>query len=94
MSEADFATPQANSPLRSSLENFYLPTISLDRLNYLWESYFSWYEFQINTAAALLILVPGEFFLVWVAVRPVYPELFIALVLTLIPLTILLAVGL
>ena len=94
MSEADFATPQANSPLRSSLEYFYLPTISLDRLNYLWESYFSWYEFQINTAAALLILVPGEFFLVWVAVRPVYPELFIALVLTLIPLTILLAVGL
>ncbi len=35
LSEADFATPQANSPLRSSLEYFYLPTISLDRLNYL-----------------------------------------------------------
>lgn len=43
---------------------------------------------------ALLLLAPGEFFLLWVAVRPLHPELFLALLLTLLPMTLLLVAGL
>jgi hypothetical protein len=90
----DVAKRQFENPTRESLEYFYLPVISLDRFNYLWESYFSWYEFQINTAAALMPLMLGEFILLWVAVRPTHPELFLLSALTLLPLTLLLVVGL
>ena len=36
-----------------SLEYYFLPAISVERLSYLWESYFSWYEFHLNTLCAL-----------------------------------------
>ena len=38
-----------------SLEYYFLPAISVERLSYLWESYFSWYEFQLNTLCALAL---------------------------------------
>lgn len=57
---------QVSYPSRESLEYFYLPIISLSSLNYLWESYFSWYEFQINTACAVLALDLSSLALLWV----------------------------
>ena len=36
-----------------ALEYYFLPAITVERLAYLWESYFSWYEFQLNTSCAL-----------------------------------------
>ncbi len=85
---------RAKNPTRESLEYFYLPALSLDRLNYLWESYFSWYEFQINSAAALLFLVPGEVLFPWVAIYPSRPEIFLLCLLSFVPATVLLAWGL
>lgn len=38
-----------------SIEYYYLPLITLERHNLVWESYFSWYEFQANTALAIVI---------------------------------------
>jgi hypothetical protein len=38
-----------------SLEYYFLPAIGVERLSYLWESYFSWYEFHLNTLCALAI---------------------------------------
>lgn len=35
-----------------SLQGFYLPLVDLGKLTFLQESYFSWYEFQANSAAA------------------------------------------
>ena len=46
-----------DDPTREHLEYYYLPVVSLDNLNYLWESYFSWYEFQLNTACAFGLLI-------------------------------------
>jgi hypothetical protein len=47
-------------PIEPALEYYYLPTITLSNLNYLWESYFCWYEFAINSACAILLsLVPA-----------------------------------
>jgi hypothetical protein len=63
-SAADLA--QMKNPTRESLEYFYLPVVSLDRLNYLRESYFSWYEFQINTAFSVLISMPFVAFVLFV----------------------------
>jgi hypothetical protein len=40
---------------RVHLHDFFLPVMDLDRLTFLRESYFSWFEFQINSAAALLL---------------------------------------
>jgi hypothetical protein len=68
---------RADYPSRESLEYFYLPVISLQRLNYLWESYFSWYEFQINTAFALLIATPSVIFLAWIKLPDAHGELFL-----------------
>lgn len=37
------------------LQAFYLPLLDLDKLAFLSESYFSWYEFALNSAAALAL---------------------------------------
>jgi hypothetical protein len=52
-----------------TLEYYYLPVVTLTNLNYLWESYFCWYEFDINSAAALILSVPAAVFLLWVRLR-------------------------
>jgi hypothetical protein len=38
---------------RLTLEYYFLPALTVEHLTYLWESYFSWYEFQLNTICAL-----------------------------------------
>jgi hypothetical protein len=68
---------QVENPARESLEYFYLPVVSLDRLNYLWESYFSWYEFQINTAFAIALSTPFALFLLWVRTHEQSTALFL-----------------
>ena len=68
---------RADYPSRESLEYFYLPVVSLERLNYLCESYFSWYEFQINTAFALLISMPSVILLAWVKLPDLHGTLFL-----------------
>jgi hypothetical protein len=68
--------------------------MSLERLNYLWESYFSWYEFQVNSAIALLFLIPGEILLFWVAADAAHREFFLLVTLTCVIITPLLAWGL
>ncbi len=45
--------PPRSMPKAISLQSFYLPALDLDKVLYLWESYFSWYEFQINSAFAV-----------------------------------------
>jgi hypothetical protein len=40
---------------RLTLEYYFLPALTVDHLTYLWESYFSWYEFQLNTICALAV---------------------------------------
>ena len=35
---------------------YYLPAVTVEHLTYLWESYFSWYEFHLNTLYALVVL--------------------------------------
>ena len=40
---------------RVHLHDFFLPVMDLDRLTFLRESYLSWFEFQINSAVALLL---------------------------------------
>jgi hypothetical protein len=40
---------------RTHLQDFYSPLLDLDKLTLLRESYFSWFEFQVNSAAALLL---------------------------------------
>jgi hypothetical protein len=57
---------QAPFPDRPPLEYYYLPVVTLTNLNYLWESYFCWYEFDINSACALMLSVPAAGFLLWV----------------------------
>lgn len=52
-----------------TLRYYYLPIIKLENLNYIWESYFSWFEFQINILFALLFLLvsvitAGTFYIV------------------------------
>lgn len=39
-------------PQRLSLEYYFLPVVSVEHLSHLWESYFSWYEFHMNTLCA------------------------------------------
>jgi hypothetical protein len=41
------------------LAYYYLPVVTLENLNYLWESYFCWYEFDVNTICALVLSVPA-----------------------------------
>jgi hypothetical protein len=94
LDDASIAKRQFENPARESLEYFYLPWMSLDRLNYLWESYFSWYEFQVNSAMALLFLVPGEILYPFIAADPSHREFFLLSTLTCVPLTLLLAWGL
>ncbi len=91
LDDQSIAQRQFQNPTRESLEYFYLPVISLDRLNYLWESYFSWYEFQINSAMALLFLIPGEILWSWAATDSSHREFFLLSTLTCVPLTLLLA---
>jgi hypothetical protein len=43
-------------PDRLTLEYYYLPAVTVEHLTYLWESYFSWYEFHLNTLYALVVL--------------------------------------
>jgi hypothetical protein len=64
LEDPDRKSKHVAHPTRESLEYFYLPVVSLTHLNYLWESYFSWFEFQINTRYAIACSVPaGMFFL-------------------------------
>ena len=56
-------------PRRQPLEYYFLPTVTLTHLNYLWESYFCWYEFDINSACAILLSLPGAGFLLWVKLQ-------------------------
>lgn len=56
-------------PRPPTLEYYYLPVVTLTNLNYLWESYFCWYEFDINSAAALILSLPASVFLLWVKFR-------------------------
>jgi hypothetical protein len=49
-----------------TLEYYYLPVVTLTNLNYLWESYFCWYEFDINSVAALIPFVISAAFLLLV----------------------------
>ncbi|HEX5758354.1 MAG TPA: hypothetical protein VF121_04115 [Thermoanaerobaculia bacterium] len=42
-------------PPRVRLADFYLSRMDLEKFTYLNESYFSWFEFQLNSAAALLL---------------------------------------
>jgi hypothetical protein len=94
LDDPSIAKRQFQNPTRESLEYFYLPVMSLDRLNYLWESYFSWYEFQVNSAIALLFLIPGEILLFWVAADAAHREFFLLVTLTCVIITPLLAWGL
>lgn len=71
------------------LEYFYLPVVTLTHLNYLWESYFCWYEFDINSACALLLSMPVAGFLLCVKLW-YCPLLLLALLLPLVALSILL----
>ena len=54
---------------RPTLEYYYLPVVTLTNLNFLWESYFCWYEFDINSAVALILTIPAAAFLLWVRFR-------------------------
>ncbi len=65
------------------LEYYYLPVVTLTHLNYLWESYFCWYEFDINSACALMLSVPAAAFLLWVKL-PQCHSLFLVLTLPLL----------
>lgn len=58
-------------PEFESLEYFYLPVVTLERHNQLWESYFSWYEFQANTALAAVLFAAALIFYLWV--KPLKP---------------------
>ena len=53
--EPDFASKGPEGFPRESLEYYFLPVVTLERLGFLWESYFSWYEFQINSAYAFIV---------------------------------------
>lgn len=60
------AASQASLPSRPPLEYYYLPIVTLTNLNYLWESYFCWYEFDINSACALMLTMPATGLLLWI----------------------------
>jgi hypothetical protein len=62
----------AVDPKLESLDYFYLPVVTLERHNQLWESYFSWYEFQTNTALATVLLAAALVFYLWV--KPLQPS--------------------
>lgn len=49
---------QGGWPARTAIEYYFLPVVSVEHLTHLWESYFSWYEFHLNTLCALAISVP------------------------------------
>jgi len=78
--------PAVSFPSPPTLEYFYLPAVNLTNLNYLWESYFCWYEFDINSAAALVLFVPAAGFLLWVKLQHSL-ILFIGLILLLLALS-------
>jgi hypothetical protein len=47
----------SGSPRRVHLPDFFLPRLDLQKLTFLRESYFSWFEFHLNSAAALSLTV-------------------------------------
>jgi hypothetical protein len=53
-------------PDRPQLEYYFMPVVSLTHLNYLWESYFCWYEFDVNSACALVFCALAATFLLCV----------------------------
>lgn len=77
--------PQTTPPSRASLEYYYLPWMDLTNLNYLWESYFCWYEFDINSACALVLCFPSAVLLLWVKM----PQCHMLLIFLTIPLLLL-----
>jgi len=77
------ALRQVAHPERLPLEYYYLPVVTLTNLNYLWESYFCWYEFDINSACALLLSALGTLFLLYVKLWQ-WPFLLLLLTLTLL----------
>jgi len=72
-------------PPRASLEYYYLPWMDLTNLNYVWESYFCWYEFDINSACALVLCFPSAVLLLWVKM----PQCHILLLVLTAPLLVL-----
>ncbi len=73
---------------RESLEYFYLPVMSFTNLNYLRESYFSWYEFQINTALATAAFIPCSLVRLGTRMWATSPCLFVAIAIVLLLFTI------
>jgi hypothetical protein len=65
------------------LAYYYLPPVTLTNLNYLWESYFCWYEFDINSAIALIFALAAAVFLLGVRL-PQREVLFYGLILALL----------
>jgi hypothetical protein len=63
---------EAIDPKLESLDYFYLPVVTLERHNQLWESYFSWYEFQTNTALATVLFAAALVF--YLLVKPLQPS--------------------
>ncbi|MBZ5530172.1 MAG: hypothetical protein LAO20_01955 [Acidobacteriia bacterium] len=81
--QAGRALGQLARPDRPTLEYYYLPAVTLANLNYLWESYFCWYEFDINSACALLLCALAAVFLLCVKLWQ-YPCVFFLLGLALL----------
>lgn len=53
LSELRTDAPDAKPWPRESFEYYFLCSVEVERLAHLWESYFSWYEFHINSAFAI-----------------------------------------
>ena len=45
---------QTDAVPRTHLQDFYLPLLDLDKLTFLRESYFAWFEFHFNSLAAMV----------------------------------------
>lgn len=51
-------------PKKIHLPGFFLPMIDINKLGFLRESYFSWYEFQLNSVFAMILSFAG-FSVLW-----------------------------
>ena len=73
------------------LGDFYLPLMDLEKLTFLRESYFSWFEFQLNSAAAFLLTGAAYIVtVVWMALAWSLPISWLSTVI--VPLAILVGV--
>lgn len=64
------------------LEYYYIPVVTITNLNYLWESYFCWYEFAINSACAVVLPVLAAIPFLWLRFRHYHFLTFSFMVLT------------